>query len=90
MNRIEIYTKSWCPWSIRARGLLQSKAVEFDEIDVTTDVEREAEMIARANGRSSVPQVFIDGEHIGGYDDLAALEARGELDRRLYREDLVA
>ena len=89
MNRIEIYTRSWCPYSIRARSLLQSKAVEFDEIDVTTDVEREAEMISRA-GHNSVPQVFIDGEHIGGYDDLAALDARGELDRLLALEALVA
>ena len=87
MNRIEIYTRSWCPYSIRARSLLQSKAVEFDEIDVTTDVE--AEMIFRA-GHSSVPQVFIDGEHIGGYDDLAALDARGALDRLLALEALVA
>jgi glutaredoxin 3 len=90
MNRIEIYTKSWCPYSIRARRLLQSKAVEFDEIDVTSDFEGEAEMIARAEGRTSVPQIFIDGQHVGGYDDLAALDARGELDRSLGLETLVA
>ena len=89
MKRIEIYTRSWCPWSIRARGLLQSKGLDFDEIDVTSDREREAEMIARA-GRSSVPQVFIDAAHIGGYDDLASLDASGELDRRLGRGTLVA
>lgn len=89
MKRIEIYTRSWCPWSIRARGLLQSKGLDFEEIDVTSDREHEAEMIARA-GRTSVPQVFIDGAHIGGYDDLAAFDARGELDRRFGRESLVA
>lgn len=89
-NRFEIYTKSRCPYSIRARDLLQSKAVEFDEIDVTTDVAREAEMIVRADGRGSVPQIFIDGEYVGGYDDLAALELRGELDRRLGPGALVA
>ena len=82
MNHIEIYTKSWCPYSIRARELLQSKGFEFEEIDVTSDLEREAEMIIRT-GRTSVPQVFLGGKYIGGYDELAALDADGELDRRL-------
>ena len=80
MKRIEIYTKSWCPYSVRAKALLTARNVEFTDIDVTADAEREAEMIARA-GRSSVPQIFIDGEHVGGYDDLARLDARAGLDR---------
>ena len=89
MKRIEIYIKSWCPYSSRAKALLQAKALEYEEIDVTADNEREGEMIARA-GRRSVPQVFIDGAHIGGYDDLAALDASGELVRRLGHEPRVA
>ena len=82
MNQIEIYTKDWCPFSIRARSLLQSKQLEFSEVDVTTDFELEQEMIERS-GRYTVPQIFIDGELIGGYDDIAALDATGELDQRL-------
>ena len=72
MNRIEIYSKSWCPYCAKAKALLKSKALEYSEVDVTTDVGREAEMVERS-GRRSVPQIFIDGEPVGGYDDLAAL-----------------
>ena len=82
MNQIEIYTKDWCPFSIRARSLLQSKQLEFSEVDVTTNFELEQEMIERS-GRYTVPQIFIDGELIGGYDEIAALDATGELDQRL-------
>ena len=84
MNQIEIYLKDWCPYSIRARSLLQSKQLEYQEIDVTHDAGRELEMIERS-GRNTVPQIFIDGEAVGGYDDIAALDASGELDRRLRR-----
>ena len=80
MKRIAIYTRSWCPYSVRAKALLEARNLEFTDIDVTADAEREAEMITRA-GRSSVPQVFIDGEHVGGYDELARLDARVGLDR---------
>jgi GrxC family glutaredoxin len=82
MNRIEIYTRSWCPYSVRAKALLRSRHLQYEETDITADPQQEAEMIARA-GRSSVPQVFIDGGHIGGYDELAALDRSGELARRL-------
>ena len=82
MNRIEIYSKSWCPYCAKAKALLKSKDLEYTEIDVTDDSVREAEMIERS-GRRSVPQIFIDGESIGGYDDLAASNASGELDGRL-------
>jgi glutaredoxin 3 len=82
MKNTEIYFKTWCPYSRRALRLLDSKGVDYTPIDVTEDLEREAEMRERA-GRTSVPQIFIDGRPIGGYDDLAALDKSGELDRLL-------
>jgi glutaredoxin 3 len=80
MAKIEIYTKAFCPYCTRAKALLDSKRAEYDEIDITMGGPRRAEMIDRAHGRTTVPQVFIDGKHIGGSDDLAALDARGGLD----------
>ncbi len=86
MPDIEIYFKSWCPYSRRALALLQSKGVDYNAIDLTHDAyELEQEMRDRA-GRTSVPQIFIDGQHIGGYDDIAALDAVGELDPLLIGE----
>ncbi len=82
MTRVEIYTKSWCGFSRRAKALLDAKGVDYHEVDVTDDRRREGEMIARA-GRHTVPQVFIDGAHMGGADDLARLDAAGDLDRIL-------
>lgn len=81
MSHVEIYTKDWCSFCARAKALLQSKGVEYAEIDVTNDVTREAEMVDRAK-RRSVPQIFINNVHVGGSDDLAALASRGELDGR--------
>lgn len=80
MAKVEIYTKSYCPYCTRAKALLTSKGVEFEEYDITMGGEKRKEMIDRAHGRTTVPQVFIDGKHIGGSDDLAALDARGGLD----------
>ena len=78
MPNIEIYFKSWCPYSQRALGLLQRKGVDYNAIDLTHDAhELEQQMRDRA-GRTSVPQIFIDSQHIGGYDDIAALDAVGE------------
>ena len=82
MNKIEIYSKDWCPFCSKAKSLLQSKQLDYAEIDITTDRAREQEMIERS-GRRTVPQVFIDGDAIGGYDDLANINATGELDQRL-------
>ena len=82
MVRIELYTTDWCGYCTRAKQLLRAKGVEYDEIDVTEDTEQEAMMRVRSS-RRTVPQIFIDGAHVGGYDDLAALEREGELDRRL-------
>ncbi|MBB4839630.1 glutaredoxin 3 [Sphingomonas kyeonggiensis] len=80
MAKIEIFTKAFCPYCTRAKALLDSKQAEYEEIDISMGGPRRAEMIDRSNGRMTVPQVFIDGKHIGGSDDLAALDARGGLD----------
>jgi glutaredoxin 3 len=80
MAEIVIYTKPWCPYCRRARALLESKGVDYEEIDVKDRPEREREMIGRARGRTTVPQIFIDGRHVGGCDDLHELERRGQLD----------
>ena len=81
MPRIEIYTKFLCPYCTRARALLKSKGVDdVEEYDITMGGPRRAEMLERANGRTTVPQIFIDGRHIGGSDDLAALDRAGGLD----------
>ena len=74
---------AWCPYCARARALLKQKGVAFSEIDIEEQPARRDEMIRRAGGRTSVPQIFINGEHIGGSDELAALERAGELDPKL-------
>jgi glutaredoxin 3 len=77
---VVMYLAGWCPYCQRARGLLAGKGVSFREIDVDDDPQLRAEMIARS-GRRTVPQIFIGEKHVGGCDDLFALDARGELDR---------
>jgi alkyl hydroperoxide reductase subunit F len=88
MKNIEIYSKDWCPFCSKAKSLLQSKQLEYVEVDITSDLQREQEMITRS-GRRTVPQIFIDGESIGGYDDLANFNATGELDQLLGLESTV-
>ena len=80
MAKIEIYTKFLCGYCSRAKALLASKGADFSEIDVTLDAMLRRTMTDRSNGQTSVPQIFIDGRHIGGSDELAALDARGGLD----------
>ncbi len=80
MAKIEIYTKFLCPYCTRAKSLLKAKGVAFEEHDISTGGPLRAEMIARSGGGATVPQVFIDGQHIGGSDDLAALDRAGKLD----------
>ncbi len=82
MAKVEIYTKSWCPYSVRAKHLLYREGVSYEEIDVTTDSVRELEMVNRS-GRTSVPQIFINDHHVGGSDDLLAAELSGQLDQLL-------
>jgi glutaredoxin 3 len=79
---IVIYTKSWCPYCARAKSLLRNKGASFQEIDIEAQPERREEMIARS-GRKTVPQIFIGPRHVGGCDDLHALEDAGELDTLL-------
>jgi glutaredoxin 3 len=83
---IRMYSTGWCPYCTRARSLLQRKRVKFVEIDVDTTPGARSEMVARS-GRRTVPQIFIGDRHIGGYDDLAALDAANELDPLLPRTE---
>ena len=83
MAEVELYTTMYCPYCSRARALLQRKGVAYVDIDIAEEPARRGEMIRRAQGRSTVPQIFINGEPIGGYDDLAALDRAGELDHKL-------
>jgi len=80
---VEVYSTSYCPYCIRAKGLLERKGVEFVEIDVTDDPVLRAQMVKLAGGRRTVPEIFINGEIIGGCDELYALELSGELDTLL-------
>ena len=79
MASVDIYTKATCPYCIRAKRLLDMKKVDYREISVDFDAVARAEMIQRANGRTTVPQIFIDDRHIGGCDDLFELEMDGKL-----------
>ncbi len=83
MNRpdVTIYTTGWCPYCERVRSLFTKKHLAFREINVDEEAESREEMIARSGGRRTVPQIFIGGRHIGGCDDLFALDGSGELDR---------
>lgn len=82
MSKVEIYTKEYCPYCQRAKELLRIKGVPFEEIDVTGHPEREAEMRQRS-GRTTVPEIFINGHLIGGCDELFTLDEQGRLDRLL-------
>lgn len=81
--RIEIYTQAWCPYCARAMNLLREKGAPFEEIAAQPGSAARAQAQARAGGRTSVPQIFIGGRHIGGCDDLFALERAGGLDALL-------
>ncbi|NEO97402.1 MAG: glutaredoxin 3 [Symploca sp. SIO2E9] len=82
-GKVEIYTWSWCPFCIRAKALLNAKGVQFTEYCIDGDEETRAVMTERANGGSSLPQIFINDQHIGGCDDMYSLEAQGKLDALL-------
>ncbi len=83
MAQVELYTTMFCPYCARAKALLERKGVAFTNIDIGEQPGRRDEMIRRAGGRTSVPQIFIDGEHIGGCDDIVALDRAGGLDSKL-------
>ena len=83
MKPVIIYTTPFCGYCLAAKRLLSAKGVAFEEVDVSADPARRAEMIQRAMGRRTVPQIFIGGESVGGFDDIAALDGAGKLDRLL-------
>lgn len=83
MPTVTLYTTAHCPYCVRARNLLDKKGVAYTDIRIDVQPERRDEMETRANGRTSVPQIFIDNFHVGGFDDMAELDIDGELDERL-------
>lgn len=80
MARVEIFTTPWCPYCLAAKRLLSRKGVQFEETDVSGDMKLRQEMMRRAGGRHTVPQIFVGGQHVGGSDDLHALDRAGKLD----------
>ena len=90
MPPVEIYTSRYCPYCGAAKALLKRKGVSFTEINLSENMERRAEMIERANGRMTVPQIFVGDVHVGGCDDLHALERAGKLDPLLSGESQTA
>ena len=81
--KIEMYSTNYCPFCVKAKALLERKGVNFEVIDVTNDDEARMALVKKANGLRTVPQIFIDDKHIGGCDDLYALDSKGELDSLL-------
>ncbi len=84
MPKVEIYTRAFCGYCFRAKRLLDSKGIDYEEREIGFGGPDREEMIQRAKGRTTVPQIFIDGRHVGGCDDLYALDGRGELDKLLH------
>jgi glutaredoxin 3 len=84
MPEIEVYTQPWCPYCARVIAILTDKGVAFHEIDAPHGAQERQDSIRRSGGRTTVPQVFIDGRHIGGCDDLVALDRAGKLDPLLH------
>jgi glutaredoxin 3 len=84
MAKIVVYTAPVCPYCVRAKRLLANKAVSFEEIDVSRDQELRRMMVANSGGRMTVPQIFVDGRHIGDCDDIYALDKAGRLDALLH------
>ena len=80
MQRVRIYTTPICPYCVRAKQLLKKKGAEIEEVDVFADGDARAEMEAKSRGRKTVPQIFVGETHVGGYDDLYALDQAGKLD----------
>ncbi|MCZ4296898.1 glutaredoxin 3 [Henriciella marina] len=83
MSAVTIYTRAFCPFCTRAVSLLKQKGVDFNEIDAGMDPDKKQEMIQRSNGGRTFPQIFIGDEHIGGCDEMMALERSGKLDKKL-------
>lgn len=90
MPKVVMYGTAFCPYCMRARQLLKHKAVDYEDIRVDKEPQLRAEMVQRSNGRTSVPQIFIDDFHVGGCDDMFDLEHRGELDQHLGLTDTIS
>jgi glutaredoxin 3 len=86
MPKVEIYTKFGCPYCARAKRLLEDKGVDYEEFELNSTPGKREEMLERAPGRTTVPQIFISGRHVGGSDDLAELDRSGQLDPMLQEE----
>ena len=84
MPKVEVYTQPWCPYCTRAKRLLADKGVDFQEIDAPHGTPERRESINRSGGRTSVPQIFIDGRYVGDSDELQALDRAGKLDALLH------
>ncbi|GAB57226.1 glutaredoxin 3 [Rheinheimera nanhaiensis] len=85
MSQVTIYTKAYCPYCVRAKSVLDNKGVSYTELRIDEQPELRPQMIERAGGRSTVPQIFIGERHIGGCDDMLALDASGQLDPLLHK-----
>lgn len=83
MTRVEMYTTAFCPYCVMAKQFLQRKGLDFEEVRVDTDPARRDEMLVRSDGRRTVPQIFIEGHHVGGFDDLVAADRSGRLQELL-------
>lgn len=83
MAKVEVYTTDYCPYCVRAKQLLDMKDVDYTEVDVTNDDQARMALVQKAEGRRTVPQIFINDKPIGGFDDMRALEETGDLDRLL-------
>ena len=83
MPKVEVYCTETCPYCVRAKSLLDRKGVAYETISIDQHPDRRPEMESRAGGRTSVPQIFIDDFHVGGFDDMAEMDVMGELDERL-------
>ena len=79
MNKIIIYSKDICPFCVKAKEFFQIKGLSYKEINISSSIELQQEMLEKSNGRKTVPQIFINGNHIGGYDDLISADQSGEL-----------
>jgi glutaredoxin 3 len=83
MVKVDVYSTNYCPYCVRAKQLLDAKDIDYTEIDVTGDDAARMALVEKSGGRKTVPQIFINGNSIGGYDDLRALEESGKLDEML-------
>ena len=83
MKKVKIYTTPYCPFCIRAKQLLKNKKINFDEIDLSENPDKFEEMLSKSRGARTVPQIFVNGEHIGDCDHIHDLDQKGELDKIL-------